>query len=106
MQTPGPLVECERGPITRTDDPNVAVIKHTLAKKGYDIKSFEKKSMSRYTLQQSLGPSCSCGQHTIIVNKGILLQSCRCNVQVLGVAPDEMTYETSPNHHHLRYSRE
>jgi hypothetical protein len=106
MQTPGPLVECERGPITWTDDPNEAVIKHTLAKKGYDIKSLEKKSMSRYTMQQSLGSSCSCGQHTITVNKGIMLQSCRCNVQVLGVPPDEMTYETSPNHHHLRYNRE
>jgi hypothetical protein len=53
MQNPGPLKNVNVD-ITWTDDPNEAVIKHTLAKKGYDIKSLrEKEHESRYTMQQS-----------------------------------------------------
>ena len=105
MAAPAPLVECDRGPITWTDDPNLTVIQHALAKKGYDSESLEKQSMSRYTLKKPLGLSCSCGQHVITINKHLILQSCSCNVQVLGVSADEMIFEISQGHQ-LLYSCE
>ena len=105
MTAPAPLVNSDCGPITWTNDPNLAIIQHALVTKGYDSISLQKQSMSRYTLKESLGMSCSCGQHTITVNNDLLVQSCKCNVQVLGVTHNDMIFETSQGHH-LRYSRE
>ena len=84
MEVPETLVERDIQCTAWTDDPNIDCIQLALATKGYDHSSLEKQTMSRYTLHRPLGPACSCLKHTITVTRDILLQSCRCNVQVLG----------------------
>ena len=61
--------------------------------------------MSRYVLHEPLGPGCECAQHRITVQRDLILQSCACCVQVLGLTPDDVIYETTSRCHHLRYSR-
>ena len=101
MEVPEPLVERNIQSTVWTDDPNIDCIQSALANKGYDYSSLEKQTMTRYTLHQPLGSTCSCRKHTITVTRDILLQSCRCNVQVLGLSPHDIVYETSPKHYHL-----
>ena len=106
MEVPEPLVERNIQSTVWTDDPNIDCIQRALANTGYDYSSLEKQTMTRYTLHQPLGSTCSCRKHTITVTRDILLQSCRCNVQVLALSPHDIVYETSPKHYHVRYSRE
>ena len=96
--------ELDLGPIDWDHDP-VHMIRKMLVTKGYSIDSLQQISMSRYTLQGPLGAFCCCCRHNITVHEALVLQSCHCNVQVLGVVSDGLIYETSATQHNLRYSR-
>jgi hypothetical protein len=101
METPK---ELDLGPINWSNEP-LNKIREMLVKKGCSVDSLEQINMSRYILQQPLGAICYCSQHAITVHQDIILQSCQCNAQVLGITCDDLVYETCVNRHHHRYSR-